>query len=261
MAKSASPPKASAPPADDGKGGVVGPYRIKGIFMTPPGILGFSHMIKPDEYLGKSQFKVALHLTPAAVNLMAKRLQDQVINPFSEELRKLSPKKALKDRPAAVWLEDKLKAPHEASRIQLPSISFNLNAHYITKQGEQVDTSVKAWDGQTNALLDLRTLRLGMGSTIQVGFNASLWSGGLNKFYIEPSLRLVGVKVLKAEHYGAGTGGLSADVTDEDLALLEEGFEMEDLSQFAMGPSSPVNKQIAKEEEVPGGELDDEIPF
>lgn len=262
-----TPQSSAQPPSNGGgkpEGGIVGPLRIKGIFMSPPATLGYSHLLKPDEYLGKTKFKLKAHLTQAAIDKFAADIQAKFIVPYAADLRKLSPKKALKDRSAAVWLSEKLTQPVEASRIQLPSMNFDCNASYENKQGETIHTSVKAWS-PANELLDLKTLRLGMGSIIQVGFNASLWAGGLNKYYIEPSLRLVGVRVLKAEHYGAGGGGLTEDVSQDDLALLEEGFEMEDLSQFALGSGTSKADQQVKAEEQPAGQgegdLEDEIPF
>lgn len=228
--------------------------RQKGIMFLPAGTLGFSSLITPDTYEGKIKFKLNLHLTQSQAEALADKLQNEVINPAFDKLKEESGKD-LSKKSAAAWLEEALKEPKEKARIQLPMLGISCNADIKNRDGDITRQSVKAWDAK-GTLLDMPSLHMGMGSIISVGVSAALWHGSLAvekdakkkpiKWWALPSLRLVGVRVLKLEQFGAGNTEVG-EVSEEDLVGVEEGFEAEDLASFARQAEKPTPKAAPEE--------------
>lgn len=248
--------------------------RGKPLFFTPAGTLGFSSLMTPDEYeqngVVKSAYKARIHLAPSAVDRLAELIQLHCMSDVLIEEATAQCAAAKKkwpgfryDTPAA-WLKEKLKEPKEDARIQLPSLVCSRPSAYKNKAGDIIQTRVKVWDPK-NTLLDLKTLRLGMGSTVQLAVYPNLFISGLSKNKAEPTLRLEGIRVLKLEQYGAG-GPQLQDLNEEDLEGLEEGFEVDNLSSYAVTPSKPTETHTHEEhpdEDHATNEptLEDEIPF
>lgn len=236
--------------------------RLKPLFLSVPGIMGYSHLLKPDEAFGKTQFKLDLHMNDRQQEAFADLLQEKVIDAaFDDLLEDAGPKKApkIKKGDAKKWLAEKMKQPAEQLHDLTtdPYFQFSCNHVFKNKDGGEERVKLVAWGGDKN-LLDLGALRLTKGTVAKVGFKASLWAGGMSKGIAVPSLRLVGLQVLKKVSYAAGTGGrLNEDVTDDDLALLDNNFEMEDLSDFMAAPAKAKEAQKA----TAPSEFDDEIPF
>lgn len=219
----------------------------KGIMFLPTCTLGFSSFITPDSFGddSKPKFKGNAHFTQVQAEALADKLQKEVIDPSFEKLCQETGKK-LKPKTAAVWLEESLKEPKEKSRIQLPYLAIACNAFLKTRDGEEVKQTIKAWDSK-GALLDLPSLHLGMNSIVQFGVSPALWYGSLAKGYALPSLRLIGVRVLKLEQFGAGGDGSVGAVSEDELVGVEEGFEAEDLGAFLRGEAKPTPKHTTEE--------------
>lgn len=244
------------------------------ILFLPAMTLGFSSLLEPDTYEGKTQFKLNLHATVAQAEALADKVQAEVIDAHFKALKAMVEKDKpdvatkLQAKSASDWLEEKLKEPKEKSRIQLPHFTVACTADLKDRQTQQmIRQRVKAWDAK-GAPLDLPSLHLGMGSIVSVGVSAALWHGTLavdkdNKkkpiaWWALPSFRLIGVRVLKLEQFGGAGNSQVGEVSEEDLVGVEEGFEAEDLAQFAQSadkptPSAPA--QFSRED------MDDEIPF
>ncbi|MFZ3194114.1 MAG: hypothetical protein WA154_13030, partial [Moraxellaceae bacterium] len=170
----------------------------------------------------------------------------------------------------AEWVSDHLKPAHEKSKNQDPFVTFKNKADFQDKQGRTVRKTMKAYDGK-GGLLDLPSLKLGMGSVVQVVLTPGLFMNALIKTPT-PTLKLQGVRVLKLVQFGAGGGGAIEEVSQDDLALLGTDFEVEDLAGFVSKPAGdnlvaglaelgraatnkrPTNRDFQED-------LDDEIPF
>lgn len=238
--------------------------RSKEMIFTPPVTMGFANLITPDEAFGERKFKLNAHFTPAAAEAFEAVLEKALLGNLMSDIKEQAHEAKFKFKPMAPlgsYLEDKLKPAGEKSRIQLPFIIFKANPFFRNKAGEEVPVTMKGWDAH-GAPLDLKGARVGMGSIVKVALMPALWAGPLSKNTIEPSLRLVGIQILKLEQFGGGGQSSVGEVTEADLALCEEHFQPDDLAAFAMG-NAATNKRLAQEE-APDGEAtdeDDEIPF
>lgn len=231
------------------------------LLTLPPGTMGYSSLVEPDEYDGKKKFKLRVHYTPAAFALIEKRVQescmDALVDKFADKAEEVGAASKLKDPvDVGVWLEEKQKAPSEKSRVQLPFLSIEVMSTKKNKAGDDEPRFIKAWDKDNN-LLNLAKLRLGSGSIVQPIVTPFLWASQLSKWRVTPGLQLVGLRVLKLEQYG-GTGGLG-DLTDEDTAVLEQDFEPEVLSGYAQSQNKPAPDEEDPHKDEPG--IEDEIPF
>lgn len=220
---------------------------------TPAGILGFSSLLVPDQYQegDKPKFKARLHLTPASIDRLESLVLENCMGLFEKLCEDMEGQKAPPKVDLHGWLQDKFKEPREGDRVQLPVIQIARDAHYKNKKGEEVQARVKAWD-KNNQLLDLKTLRLGMGSTVQIIVTPGLFCSAFSKMKAAPSLRLEGIRVLKLEQYGAG-GPQVGDLTEEDLAGLEADFEPDNLSQYVLTEQKPTaaSEKVLDESEIP----------
>lgn len=247
-------------------------YRPKGIMFLPACTLGFSSLITPDVYEGKSTFKLNAHFTQTQAEALADKLQAEIVDPGYKAIKDEAlaaikakyPAALLTKVSAADWLEGAMKEPKEKSRIQLPFLNIKCNSHVKNRQDELIPQTVKAWDAK-GKLLDLPSLHLGMGSIVSVGVSAAYWHGTLNvetegpkkkpvKWFATPTLRLVGVRVLKLEQFGGDSS--VGEVSPDDMVGVEEGFEAEDLAAFARSDSKPV--LAAAPEELNMGVTSDE---
>lgn len=259
--------------------------RPKSVLMaTPAGTLGFSVLITPDSKFvepGKfPKFNLKLHLSEAAQERMAEKLQemmDTLIPKLEAEITKKNGKikLPLKRISGAAYLEEQLKLPAEASRIQLPFMSFSCNSEKPLKDGGTERITIKAYS-KDDAPLDLPALKMGMGSIVQVLLEPGVFVSALTEdktvkrrqgdpmvATAKPTLRLIGVRILKLEQYGPGAGKIE-DLDDKDLAGLDADFEAEDLAAYAMGATSPSpagRKALEAHELVGDDSIDDEIPF
>jgi hypothetical protein len=212
--------------------------RAKKTIALPPGTLGFASITEPDNYdPEKPTLKMNYHLTPEAIAALIEDIKTKVYT--EANLAKLAEEgvaNGIKSMPAPqdakAWLEAKLKEPKESARIQLPYIILSNKAFYKNRSGELVAREIACWDAK-NAKLNLKRLRLGMGSILEPVVNGNLFFSKLIGFP-QPSLKLVGVRVLKLERFG---GGAAPADTDEDAIkeVLGEAFEYDDLDAYAAG--------------------------
>lgn len=212
--------------------------RAKKTIALPPCTLGFCHLETPDDYdPDKPQYKMNAHYDPKGIQAFidmvgAKVLSEAALEKLAEEMVAGGAGKAKKPPVTAQdFVEDKLKEPKDKAKIQLPHIILG-NAAFYMKQGERTQRQISVWDAKNN-VLDLKSLKLGMGSIVQPIVYPNLYYSKLNGF-AAPSLKLVGVRVLKLVKYGGQQA--PSDTDDEAIRdVMGDGFEYDDLSSFAEG--------------------------
>lgn len=248
--------------------------RSKEAVASAAGTLGWSNLTDPDDKFDPPAFKARLHLTEAAVEKMGQIIQDTCIDPLraalEKEAKEKAPGKKLVYQTGQQWVQEHLQPMLEGARIQLPNIQIKRKADYKNRKGEVIRSSILAWDSK-NGKLDLKSLRLGMGSLVQIIFDPGIFFGPLTKvskdkkdqsYYVVPCPRLLGIRVLKLEQYGAGSRGPAAEVSDEDLSVLDSDFQPEDLSGFMQSQHKPTPKEDAPEDRQHSKpDPDDELPF
>lgn len=237
--------------------------RLRGVFVGVPGILGFSNLIEPDTAFGESKFKANTHHTEDQLAALAEKIDIHVVAPLwekfleeAEEKKFKGPKGGLLKPQASDWLEDHLKDPQERSKIQLPFIMWGVDSSYTSKGEvhERVMRAVSAHDEP----LELKGLRLGMESIVQPLLTAGMWASALSKNQAALSFKLQGVRVLQLKQFGGG-GSAAEEVTEADLKLLGENFEVEDLAAYAKPKDT---KKASEEPRQVHDDLDDEeSPF
>ncbi len=247
------------------------------LFATPAGLLGWSNLVEPDQYQesDKPKFKAQWHFTRAALDLLAVKLTKTLTGlydqravaqmaqeataklkkPVSEEqVREWWPMPDVKE-----WLEAKAKQPGEDDRIDLPRLVISRNAHLKNRKGETITAYPRVWDAQKN-LLDLQSLRIGMGSTVQIiatpGMFVSPIAASGNK--LVPTLRLEGLRVIKLEQYG-NAGPQLGDLDEADLEVLEQEIEPDNLTAYMRNADRPTASH--QKGGKPEGEIVDELPF
>lgn len=239
------------------------------VFFTPPGLSGWSNLIEPDDYQGDLNFKANHHYTPEQVALLTDKIEAKVIAPlwdrFLEEVEEGGKDPAKMKRPdAQAFVEDKLQAPPENARIQLPFMRYKNKAEFRDrKTGEMVRKTIRFYSA-TDQLLDGPSLKLGMGSVVQFMLVPGIFANALIK--PQPNFQMVGVRVLRLEQFGASSGPDMEAVDDEELKTLGD-VDMDDLSQYvgAMnGPKGDKAKGPTKAvtgDDYGGDDLSDDIPF
>lgn len=266
MATRKAPTKASSRPkvAKAAKGETPSNFvvRPKKLVASPPGTLGWSSLVQADDKYGEPKFNLKCHFSEDAAGKLGIQIQemmDELIPKLEENIKEKGGKikLPLKRISGDQYLEDNLKDPVEKSRVQLPTLGFSVVESYKGKDGNSIKRTIKAWDSK-NAPLDLPTLRLGMGSIVQVVYEPGVYAGPLTKGYAHPTLRLVGVRILKLEQFGPGAAQLG-DLSEEDLEGLDADFEADDLAAYARRPDKPNAHEDAPEPSH--ANLDDEIPF
>lgn len=208
----------------------------------PPSLLGYNELLDPDNYdPAKPKFKGNFHFTPKAITDLQTLIQaacvDGLLEKLTAEFNEANPKLKLK-APQSVeeWLEAKLKPAKDDPKTDwqaLPFLQVAMPATFKDKAGEVHTKEVACWDGKNNKL-PLKRLKLGRGSTVQAIVTPSLFFSKLIGFP-QPTMKLVGVRVLKLVSWGSG-GGQAPERDDEEIRnVMGQDFEMDDLSMFAGG--------------------------
>lgn len=249
--------------AAKGASGYIG-LRGETLILSPGG-LGFNKLIEPDVFGDNDpQFKANVHYNhdqQEALIPVLQRKVDAMWPAYQKEARAANKPKLAEDdlKPdARAWLEDKLKDPSEKAKNKTPFIVLSVDADYLNRDKVLTRRVMRVWDGRNN-VLDLASLGLGMGSIVQPVVSFKLFSAPIVNSGKRPSMsiKLEGLRVLKLERFTGGGPSLTA-VSDDDLAGLEAGFEMDDLSAYAGGATKgPANKPAQSFE----ADLDDDIPF
>lgn len=233
--------------------------RSRTLLKSAPGTLGFSHLLVPDEAFGNSKFKANLHFAGKAAGATFERINEAYWELIPELLDQATEKK-VKDKvkilsraDVLAHLQEKLKTPGENSKVSDPYFIFDCNSHFTNKEKEQQAITIKAWDPH-GAPVDLKEMRLGMGSTVQALFSVGVWAGNspFSKWVALPTIRLVGLQVLKLKQYGGGGQQAVAQVSADDLAFLEDNFSADELDQYALKgkPKAPA-EEAGMEDEIP----------
>jgi len=227
------------------KNSAVVTVRAKKTIALPPCTLGFASLVDPDEYdPEKPVFKLNAHYTPEGLDALKGVLAEKVytedsVKALREEAEKNGFKISKDPQDPADWLEAKLKEPKEKAKVQLPHLVIS-NAAQFMKKGEVQKRTIACWD-HANQVLDLKKLKLGMGSLIQPIVFPNLFFSKIIGVP-QPSLKLVGVRVLQLKRYGGQMA--PADTDDEAIKeVLGENFEFEDLSAYMGGASEPVDDE------------------
>lgn len=212
--------------------------RPKSTAALAPGTLGFASLVTPDEYdPEKPTFKLNYHLSPEGIDALKDDIREKVYTEEAlEKLREECAANGIRSVPdpqdPEAWLAAKLKEPKEQAKIQLPHLVISNRATY-RKGGETVQREIACWDARNNKL-NLKKLRLGMGSIIQPIVWPNLFFSKLIGVP-QPSLKLVGVRVLQLQRWGNG-GAAPADTDEEAIKeVLGEEFAYDDLAAFAAG--------------------------
>lgn len=201
--------------------------RGKQLMFTPPGVLGYNSLERPDQTYQK--FQVNIHYTPAALEKLGQVVDEKCIKPlFAKWQEKFDPKQKLKTPNGADFVADKLKEPNNGKPFPAPFIRFQVAAGGKRKDQTEFTREMRAWSA-SNEILDLPGLKLGRGSIVQAAVMPGIFANALIKQPI-PVFQLVGVRVLKLEKWGSGNiEAFDAEVLD----VLGAEFEVEDLSAYA----------------------------
>lgn len=217
------------------KNSAVVSYKAKRSIALPPMTLGFASLVTPDTYEeDKPLFKMNGHLTPESMESIKDTIREKVYTEDAVakmlEMAKEGGMKLKDPMDPSEWLEGKLKEPKENARIQLPHLVLSVPANYKDKQGEIQRREIACWDGAKKKL-NLKRLKLGMGSIVAPVVYPNLFASKLMGGIIQPSLKLVGLYVLKLERFGGSAA--PADTDEEAIKeVLGEAFQYEDLSAY-----------------------------
>jgi hypothetical protein len=251
--------------------------RSKQLFVSPPGTLGFSNLLEPDDAFDALKFNAQVHYSEAAQERLVALIEKDVVDAnwaaLMKEIKsaeKAEPKGGWVKPDARSWVEDKMKPPSERSKTQLPSIQWANEAEFRNKEGQLQRKTMRAYSAQ-GALLDLPSLHLGMGSIVQAVLIPGLFISPLmNRGQPLPSFKLQGLRIINLVQFGAG-GGTLGDLDEADMALLGEDLEVSDLGSFAAAPRQDAAKMlgaVAKVLDKPRNDRgysdvldEDEIPF
>lgn len=229
------------------KGSSVIIIRAKKTIALPPCTLGFASLVEPDDYdPDKPAFKMNAHYNPPGLDALKEKIAANCYAPAALEKLEAEalaqgtiPKGKTLAGPQDVgaWLEAKLKEPKEKAKIQLPHIVILVKANRKNREGEVYQISLGCWDAH-NRVLDLKALKLGMGSVVAPIVYPNVFFSKLIGFP-QPSLQLAGLRVLKRVTWSGG--GAPPQEDDEDIrSVMGADFDVdEDLSAFAPGASTP----------------------
>ena len=206
----------------------------------PPSLLGFHEFDKPDAYdPDKPKFKGNFHYTPPAFQALHPLVNTACIEGLYAKLKaeflEANPKGKLKEPMSAdEWLESKLKPAKEDAKTDwqaLPFLQFAMPATWKDKSGEVHMKEVAAWDGK-NRKLNLKKLRMSRGSTVQAIVAPSLFYSKALAGLVQPTFKLVGVRVLKLVTW-SGSGASAPEADDEEIrSVLGADYEADDLSAY-----------------------------
>lgn len=223
------------------KNSAVVNVRSKKTIALPPAMLGFSSLVTPDTYdPSKPKLKGNFHYKAEAFPLLQATIQKECIDAFLAKLTEDSGFPLKTAMTAEEWLAEKLKEPKDEARIKLPHIVLMCNASFRGRDGELQEVALSAWDRHNNKL-DLKKLRISADSIVEPIVKPGLFASKQLMSIPQPTLRLVGIRVLKLVQFG----GSSAPAETDEEAIKEalgQDFDMDqDLSAFAAGSKAPAS--------------------
>lgn len=253
--------------------------RSRDLIKGPPGALGYSNLIVPDEAFNKSQFKASVHYSAKLFNNLADQINEAYWGLIPELLDQAVERKVAGDKKKTEAdhrkkvtvlskgdliesLREKLKDANDNSPSEDPFFTFACNSSYHDKKADaDVAITVKGWDPH-GAPLDLKAAKVGKGSIVKPMFTVGVWAGSspFSKWVALPTIRFTGLQILKLEQW-KGSGGQTAvgEVTESDLAALGADFAVSDLSMFVQKDApKDKHKEPSAADNV---DMDDEIPF
>ncbi len=234
-------------------------YRAKNTIALPPMTLGYSNLIDPETFdPEKPKLTMNGHLTPGAIAGLKVDIAEEVYTEAAlealykdcEENNVKLPTRDPKD-PEAV-LEAWLKEPKPGFPIQLPYIKLGNNLNYFKwKDGEKTlqTRAIAAWNHE-NKKLNLKKLMLGRGSVVEPIVYGNLFFSKVIGV-IQPSLKLVGIRVIELVQFQRGGNGAPQGEAD-DAAIREvmgRDIQASDLSAF-MGDDEP--EELAEDHDEQG---------
>lgn len=218
-------------------------FRAKDTIALTPMTLGYSNLIEPETFdPDKPKLTMNGHLTSEGIAAMVRTIEEKVYTEASlaallKDCGENNVKGADKVRPAEEWLQAALKEPKEGFPIQLPYVKLGNALHYFrTLDGERVQQTrqIQAWDSH-NRKLNLKRLMLGRGSVVQpIVFPNLYFSKVVGS--VQPSLKLVGVRILELIQFQRGSSNAPAEADSEEIAkVMGRAIETADLSAYLGG--------------------------
>ena len=229
--------------ADAKKKSAVVTIRAKKTIALAPGQMGFADLLTPRAFgTDPAKFNLDYHMTPAALEANKLIVQAKCIDQFTAEVQEAAKENGGSVKEAITpeeWFANQLKDPKPTGRIQLPFIKLRSPGFRTDRNtGEMIPLFMVAWDAENN-LLDLASLKLAQGTILQPIVYPNMFASKPSMWIPMPSLRLVGVRVLKAVQFGGGRGAPAPDLDDAAIkAVMGEDFDMQNLSAFALGSGS-----------------------
>lgn len=223
--------------------------RSKQVMFTPPGILGYNNLEKPDEKYGK--LSVDLHLNDAGQAALVAKVEAECVGALWEkwldEHTDEKTRSKAKRPDVAEFIAERMKEPKDGKPFPENFLRFSVAGGGTRKDQTTYTRTMAVWD-RNNKLLDLSTLKLGRGSIVQVGVMPGIFANPLIK-NPQPSFQLVGVRVLKLVQFG---GSRVEAINEDDIsAVLGADFEMEDLSEYASSPKRSNDEAESDTPETP----------
>lgn len=220
--------------ADEKKQSAVVTIRASGTGSLPAGFMGFADLLTPKQFGDDpAKFNLDYHINPDAVRAIPLVIQAKCYDAHLEALYVEVLENGGKKKPAMdpeEWLEAKLKPCKEKSKVQLPFFKLHNNGFRRGRDGgAPVQNVMGCWDKDNNPL-DLASLRLAKGSVIQPIVYFNLFAAKASMWVPQPSLKLVGIRVLKAVQYGSGGGAARPPEADDEAikAVMGADFVMDD---------------------------------
>lgn len=244
----------------------ISTVKAKQVVATPAGVLHWNKLREPDEKF--DNFYADIKLSPEAIDMLHDRIHKATVEALHEKLEKEAGK-SLKKCDFEGWFESKLKDASEKDKDKNKSFKCGKKAPKLNAKGEPITHKpIPLYDAKGNLLdpeaIDMSRAR---GSLVQLLFYPGMYTGPLLKGAADPTVTLAGVRILKLELYEGGEPANVGEVSEEDLAALDDSFQIdEDLSQYAKGASvkgtgivAQASKAAPDEEEEE--DEDEEHPF
>jgi len=226
------------------KGIIVNRPRRK-MVKLPAATLGYHNLIEPDVYTPPGgaevkKYKANFHYDATSMVKLKAILADAVEPAWQGYVEECEKKdwtptvESASDIDIEDFLEDRIReVTSDKARVREPFINVSRPYKKLKDKntGKEFVIEPKAWDNE-GTLLDLRKLNPWSGTKCIPIVEVGLFSNGANPDPT-PTLRLVGIQVLKLESGGAGDN-IGAVTEDDAIDLAgDEDIDFEDLSGFA----------------------------
>lgn len=245
--------------------------RARNTIALPPCEMGWADLITPKGFerdapkIGENAVKYMLdcHYTPAGLEALKATVLSKCLEAQRAALEEAAAKNGAGTKlkppiPLEEWLEAQLKSPKPKSRIQLPFIKLRAPGYRKDRNGGDPILNIMGCWGPDDQPLDLVKLRLSAGSVVQPIVFPNLFASKAGFWTPQPSLKLVGVRVLRPVSFGAAGGPRGpGEATDDEAIKAVMGAEFDihstDFSAYAAGASeAPPVEDLDDEDSLRG---------